>query len=458
MPAPMTVAGPRGWLGRLRRGADPLTAALGANTPVFANVAIKGGGAGLAIAAQFLLVRILGPAGYGDYAVFIASATLLLAISRLGLDVIAVRRTSILYARRLRAELASFLRDAAVLACLGTAVACAILLAFRALFPQQAFAPGLPLMVGAVLLMTMLAVFASALRGMEQLLLADGLDSVAKPILLIGMAFPAALVLPSGRVGPAAFVLAHMAVCLMVAAAIRRRLKALPENGPAAPAADEAMSPSEIGALTAIALLSYSYFSLDTLLVAHHVSAEHTGAYAAAGTLVRAVLIIPFILALRMQPRVAVCFDRGDLPGLYRTTRVALLASLGAALVAALVLAASGNWLLARMDPGFVVAYPSLLVLCVAHLVNAAVMTVSMALAMCRQQHRVFWSSVAGVLVCIPLYYVLIPWLHLMGAALSVLAGLFVNLLTLLLMARHWMRANRRAAPAPTQAGAPLAG
>jgi len=175
-------------------------------------------------------------------------------------------------------------------------------------------------------------------------------------------------------------------------------------------------------------LLSFVFFQMDTLILGSYINPIELGAYNMACNLVRAVIFIPMILVVLIQPRIAVAFEKADM----RQVATVALGALGFSLVAAvsctMLLWTYGENILFWIDPNFVSAAPPMTVLALAHIVNSILIIVSGILSMTSRYMDVVWAQLVGSVVAIFLYVVMIPLHGTTGAACSMFAGLLTVL------------------------------
>lgn len=400
---------------------------------------IRSSAAALAFASQVLLVRLLSADAYGSYVVFVTSCALLALVASGGLDVIITRRVSTGYDRRDQKRIVQDICRAALLALALGVLTCAVLAAVRASPISSRWHLLAGIDMSALLLgvstLALATLGTAAVRGLHRFVVADMIDFLARPLaVLAGVAALAVSAPPATALAPAAFIGANALTIVLCALAVRhalRRAAFVPASaqGTATEACEEPLRPSST--LVAYGLMSYAMFQLDTLLVGIYRGALEVGAYNMACNFVRLVIFVPLIIVAQMQPRAAVLFSRGEHAPLIALVRSRVGISLLAAGSAGALLAVSGPMLLRMVDPQFSSATAALMLLCMAHLCNSALLVLSGALLMGGLHSLVLRSQICGLAVCIPLYFVLIPDHGGTGAAAAVLAGLAVNLAAL---------------------------
>jgi O-antigen/teichoic acid export membrane protein len=105
-----------------------------------------------------------------------------------------------------------------------------------------------------------------------------------------------------------------------------------------------------------------------------------------------------------------------------------------------LILVIFGRPLLRAVSPDFDTAYPALVVISAAYLVNSVVLILSGMLVMCRKEAVAMWAHLIGLVVCVPLLLLLVPRLGRVGAATAVLVSLVVVSIVVVVRVRGLFR------------------
>lgn len=413
---------------------------------VAANVAIKGAAAGLAFASQIVLVKMLGPAGYGELVLFITLCSLLGVVGKMGLDVSLVRLSALAHSRQDEASLRFLAIEGSLAAVLGSLVACtcyAVAIPFLGSVGNFA-SGGTALVFACVTLMSVAAVLGAVSRGRLRILRAEFTESIVRPVLML-LALTALLAgaaAEPGWEGPLAYTLAQAAVCAVLCLGLvprgpfrfpdRIRWRAL------------TFPPPGSGSLIGLGLIGFAMFQLDTLLLGLYRPMDDVGSYNMACNLARLVIFVPMILAGQAQPLLAVAWKETDSERYFAIVRSIILRSLLAAGLGAALLLVLGEWLLGAIHPRLATASGALRILAIAHCFNAVSIVASAALYMAGLETLVMRAQSLGAALAVAGYFVLIPRLGLEGAAMSVLAALFVVFLNLLLQLQRVRRAPSR--------------
>lgn len=402
---------------------------------LIANILLRAMAAALAFAAQILLVGWLGPTGYGSYVLFAATCSLVFVLSSAGVDVALLKRTAINHAQEERRAL---LRDLYKALTIGLILAVFWTVAAE-IFRRSALlnawstvaVPGFPWLLGGVVFISGLAILVAALRGIHRFVAADTADSIVKPLSILGVValLSEAAGPPDHAVGYAAFIAGHGIAIVFATAIVWKAISAMPRNEEAViPRQVAFLKPKESFVLVLYALVSYAFFQFDTLLVGLFRGPEEVGAYNMACNFVRLVIFLPLIVAARLQPSIAVMFKERRFPEMLALVRASLYKSMLAATLAAVALGIFGHALLRTVNPAFIASYPALVILAVAHIANSALIVLAAALLMCGYQRLIVQAQLAGLALCLPLYFVLIPRWGMTGAAIAVLVGLGIHL------------------------------
>jgi O-antigen/teichoic acid export membrane protein len=400
------------------------------NRLVLANAGIKGFAAALALALQIVLVKLLGESDYGAYVLFVSFCFMLSILGKGGLDISTLRYFAVARDTCEPSGLRSVRSRTLLYVTLYSLVAIGLGQLFR-LVPGLQFEFGkwgtLAWMVPVVLTFSLLIVVSGMLRGVHRVLLAESLDSVARPLVLLLVAALGTYVfaLDGLNTGLTAFVasniLVGIAMLIPFNRSIARAMAKDPFRTPPSP-----FRPKAALVLSAAGLLSYGLFQLDTLLVGVFLGPESVASYAMACNYARIVVFTSLIISAQSQPLLAAAFGSGTPETLRRITLVAIRNSVAAAVAGLLVLVVFGRPLLRAVSVDFETAYPALLVLGAAYLVNSATIILSATLLMCRREAVVMWAQLIGLAVCAPLLLLLVPRLGQVGAAVAVLASTVV--------------------------------
>lgn len=354
---------------RKRLGGLPLPALPpGAGTVLL----VQAGGLALGYAAQVLLARWMGAAGYGTYVYAMGWAVLLSKVGSLGLPTAALRFVPAYERSGEAGRLFAFLRSSRqrVLAA-GSAVAllgsAAVLLLSR--YTPLPAAP-LALGVGLTPLLALVVFETEALRALRRVGWAYAPPRLLRPLLLLAGAGALAL---TGR-ATALGVLAVAAAALLVVLMLQRLASPREQLASAPPAADPDRRQWLRVALPL--LLTHGFLMMvnktDLFFVGAWLGPSAAAYYHAAVQTAHAALAATFAVDVVAAPAVSRSYADGDREALQRlATRMAHW-YFWPTLATGLVLAAASPWVLALFGPGFARARPALLLLLLGLLANAA--------------------------------------------------------------------------------------
>lgn len=305
-----------------------------------------------------LAARLLGAEVFGDYVALWAVAGLVATLTSIGVPTLLTRELAASRGSGDRSALKAIVQGAGL-------INGAALLLTAALFALGYVDAGLIALF--VLAANAVGLLGAAFAGMERVLLAAWLLSVARPLAALALLYPLALALPADPRVPLA---AQIAGPLIATA-----LFVFAWRGPALSvglrraAAATWWSPTHKAMIRAGVLVAGTQFltglttQIDILILTALRSPEDVGHYYAAA---RAALVVSFFygttcaLAEPTMTRLLAAGERTELVKLVRTTSLTAAAvTLGAALVAV----ALGRFYLSLSGPSFLAAFPTLCIL-----------------------------------------------------------------------------------------------
>jgi O-antigen/teichoic acid export membrane protein len=390
--------------------------------------AIRGGAVLAALWLQIWLVANFGASAYGEYVFFVTFCSLVMIVSKGGLDTLALKGAAIAYSdgdeRRVRQVRAWYLRRGLVF----TAITClALWLVYEGVATWHAGLPDLNwwLICGASVGGVLFQILVAFVRGLDRPALADAFDAIIRTVLLAAIA----MVLVVAQYTHAAAIIISYVLSFYLAALVLYRLTSPalrePASGMDGINAQSYGVRAHFGFMFA-GLLSFVFFQMDTLILGAYVDPVELGAYNMACNLVRAVIFIPMILIVLVQPRIAVAFEKADMRQITKIAAGAIGASLAAAVSCSVLLWVLGEVILRWIDPVFVVAAPAMMILAVAHVVNSVLIIVGGIVSMTSKYLDVVRAQLVGSVVALMFYALLIPTHRQVGAALAMFAGLLV--------------------------------
>ena len=170
----------------------------------------------------------------------------------------------------------------------------------------------------------------------------------------------------------------------------------------------------------ALAIVSYVYFQLDTLIVAAYLDETNVAIYGVASNFTRAITFITFIFVSYLQPKLAK-MDEASASGLFRYyERVNLLQSFCVFLIFSVL----GWFVLEWIGPVYTEGYYSMQILNLAHVANAYVVFRCAYYNMRGKQDEYVGYFVLGGFLTLISNIVLVPIYGIEGASVSLLLGL----------------------------------
>jgi O-antigen/teichoic acid export membrane protein len=189
-----------------------------------------------------------------------------------------------------------------------------------------------------------------------------------------------------------------------------------------------------------IGLIGFVYFQLDTLLLGIHVPPSELGAYNMACNLVRIIIFVPMIIGTILQPRIAVAISNGDNEKLIKLTINALALSGAFSIASFLFLLFTGKYVLEWINPTFGSVANAMYILSLAHVINSQLIVIGAIYSISGKYRQMIYAQIFGCIVTIVGYLLLVPYFRDSGAAISVLVGLSVNLITITYLSRQQIR------------------
>jgi O-antigen/teichoic acid export membrane protein len=391
---------------------------------------IRGGAVFVALWLQIWLVAQFGASAYGEYVFFVTLSSLAIIVSKGGLDTLALKAVAIAHSHA-DARAVHVIRVWYLWRGLGlTAATClALWLVYTGVANWYALPPNLNWWlicmssVGAVLFQILVALT----RGVNRPATADVFDAVIRTAILAAVA----MALVVAHYTNATAIVISYALSYHFSAFVLFRLTSVGSQlsqGGATKAEEPRYGVRAHFGFMFAGLLGFVFFQMDTLVLGVYIDSVELGAYNMSCNLVRVVIFIPMILIVLVQPRIAVAFEKDDMRQVTRIAAGAIAASLVSALLCSLFLWLFGEILLRWIDPVFVVATPAMMILAVAHVVNSVLIIIGGIVSMTSKYFDVVKAQLAGSIVALAFYALLIPTRGQIGAALAMFTGLLVVL------------------------------
>ncbi|HDR8999699.1 TPA: lipopolysaccharide biosynthesis protein [Burkholderia vietnamiensis] len=401
------------------------------------NGLIKVVAAGLAFVSQIALVKILGSHPYGLYVYLVTYCSLIVAISKGGIDLVALREMAVAWSVGSSRDV-MFIRFSAFryIATVGVPLAVLIALIFQwtGLFSHGQNPPNLVWVCITSISLLLLAMSLACVKGLQRVNAAEAVDSIFKPITIIIIAWiiGSLSVASSENIAYLPFVSANIVSVLALQTLfelIRRERESNQKNDDI-----EVRGLFEFRqafAFTLSGLITFAYFQLATLVVAAKLGTSDAAAFNMACNFVRIVIFVALIAAGQAQPLIAAHYRRREFQSVRSTIYTCLMVSISSAVLGAIFLTIFGRMLLRSVSPDFVCAYSALIIMSAAHIFNSAILILSGALNMCGFQNNVLKAQILGLIPGAVAMALLVTPFGMTGVACSMLIALLANFIIL---------------------------
>lgn len=409
------------------------------NKKIVQMAAIRAGAVMVALALQIWLVAEFGATAYGEYVFFVTLCSLVVIVSKGGLDTLALKAAAIALNNNGDASAIHLIRARHLWnGFIFTATTCLVLwLVYTFISGWYAGLPVLDwgLICGTSLGAVLFQILVAFARGIDRPAMADAFDSIIRN----GLMATVVMVLVASRFINATAIIISYVLSFYLASLLLYRLTSVASRdhrGHAGHALHQHYGAKAHFGFMFAGLLSFVFFQMDTLILGVYIDPVELGAYNMACNLVRAVIFIPMILIVLVQPRIAVAFEKSDMRLVTKIAVGAMGASFAAAVSCSALLWLLGEFVLEWIDPEFVAAKPAMMILAVAHIVNAMLIIVGGIVSMTGKYLDVVRAQLVGGVVALVFYALLIPKHGQIGAALAMFAGLLVVLVCYVFMYR----------------------
>ncbi|WP_095012399.1 lipopolysaccharide biosynthesis protein [Tsuneonella mangrovi] len=402
-----------------RLAAGPIARASGLS------MGIRLSGMVLLFVQAILTARLLGPAGYGITATVVSAAQVLSGIAMLGFGPLAVREIPSRTAAGEPGAIAAFLRFSLAVTLVGTLLVAA--LATLALVPELRIEDELriPLALGGVLVMplALIALMRGWAQGFGRVAMAQVPGEFLRPLAMVATMIAIALI--GVRFTPASYVVAASGAAFagVLAAAVwqwRSEARALPRPG-------EWMGGKQ-ATLAAIPFLGLGLAALlqgevNTLLLAAFAGPRETGLFQPVARLAPLLALPVQAATMRYAPRMAELWHHGEHAQIRSITRTFTWTTTAITLVAGLVIAGTGPWLMLVFGKDFTASAPLLWIVALAQVFNAACGPLGALFAMAGRTGTAVAGQLAGLAVNVAVGFAFIPIYGATAAACGILAA-----------------------------------
>jgi O-antigen/teichoic acid export membrane protein len=402
------------------------------------SIAIRVAGVGLSYLAHVLLSRILGASGYGQYAIALGWALVLVLPARMGFDYSAIRYGTMYLESDDRSSLRGFIRVS-----IGSVTFASLLIGIIMVLAASAFASRIAVltMAAAAALLPALAlvgVLAVLMRITGRYFASQFYDQVLRPaglILLLGLF----LLNNASLSARAAVLLTSIAAWLSLAALGWHFRTSFARVWTARPSFIDmrkwyVLSLPLLGVTVAQELLN----QLEVILLGALADPRSAGLFSAASRLVSLMTFALAAFGIVGGPLIASAYHRGNFDELQYVTKLTTRLGLIFAVGIALLLVVGGKLLLGLFGPEFREAYVPLLILVAGGVVNAITGIVVYLATLTGRERPALVIFLSALAISLVLNLLLIPRLGIVGAAVASSTALsFWNLAMLAFVRRE---------------------
>ena len=383
---------------------------------------------GGAFGLQIWLVSVFGASAYGNYAFYVTLCSLAVLIAKGGLDSIALKSAAILIHKKSDRVNITYLCVRFVILGVLVTLFCGfvLIIADKIIFVRYNYLQYFDFylvflgLIGGVVFQILLAI----LRGLNRQLAADIFESILRNLLMIMAVF----VLVNFDFKVSSQIIFAYAVSFIGCSLVILFLLVDPRK----------LNFNNIKIFNfdynfkihfdfvASGILNYIFFQMDTFILGIYTNSIELGAYNMACNIVRIVIFIPMIYSVAIQSQIAIAFEDKDISKIVKVTVAGLFFSFISSFFCCALLWSQGEVLLSWIDPNFLIAKDSLLILSIAHVLNSLIMIFTSVLMMTNNYNSVIKAQFMGGIASVALYMILIPKYGQIGAALSMFIGLIV--------------------------------
>lgn len=404
------------WRSLLHRGASRAFAVLVAGTT-------------LGFITQVVIARLIGKEDYGVYALMLSWVSVLATVAQAGQDTNVVRflPTYVLRgewgkARGLRRGIGFLVLGIAIVIGL---VGCAVVYLTHA---HHSSAWRATFYIGFAMLpvLTQLQQSGAMHRAFKRAASANAYNLVIRPLVVIAL-LPVIFMIFHRIDAPFAAAASTIGAVAALGASAWHLSHAWPASGIGARPEYELRAWIRVGVqLSAYSIFWVVGYRVDVLILGALMGSGYVGPYYAATTMAAFSMYVLNAVNVAVGPMIAERYDANDLPGLRAISRRAAHISFAGALIAWVVIAVLGRWVLGLFGRGFESAYVPLLILAAGGCVVSAFGPVDAILALTKYQKQISLFILVGVLVNGLMTIALVPHLGPIGAAISFAVAIIV--------------------------------
>lgn len=419
---------------------DPLSGSVLRGSLV--SMVVRTAGMALAFLSHMLISRALGAGAYGQYAIALGWALILVIPARLGVDNTVLRYASIYLEEENFAALRALIRFALVMMVLSSSVVAIVLVGQTQLGSGlfSMFSSGTVFWIaGLIFTLAALGLYSALIRSAKRVLASQLYEQVLRPGTLIALIGGAALLGIS--------LSAERALILTVIAALAALAGIVIHFHSIAPSLrahrhDQSDRRDWIAVgwpLLLMNVVQEVLNQIDIILLGHLAETAASGLYSAAWRLASLVPFALISLSFISAPMIATAYRRGDFDELSRIARINARLAFLFSLAMATVLATIGRFALRAFGPGFEEAFPALLILLAGGLISAFTGSVGYLMTMTGRQKPALLSVCAALVANLILNFALIPRLGIVGSAIAATSSVLVYNLLMWIHVRRTM-------------------
>jgi O-antigen/teichoic acid export membrane protein len=400
---------------------------------------------GLTFITSIILARLMGVAGYGAYVYAMTWITLLGVVATFGLDKLLMRSVAAYLAQTDWSLLRGILRwSSGVVLLVSSALT---LTMFIMVWLVWRFAPGLDETTQITLLIAlwMLPLWAITrlwqfgVWGFDRVVSGQLIEFIVRPLLFVLLLIGVYWGWGSSLTAPVTMILQVAASAMAVLLALWFLRQALPGDVmTAVPTYQSTLWLAAAWPLLLSNTLEVVNVRADILLLGSLHGTEAVGIYNVAKRLAELVTFVLIAVNMSIGPRIATLYAMREIAALQKlvTKSVRLIFWGSLALAAGLLI--FSPWVLLIWGTEFAEGYPTLAILVVAQMVNAAMGPVGLVLIMTRHERDMVWGVGAGLIVNVCFNLLLIPRWGAPGTAVAtLLATITWNVLLVILAYRR---------------------
>lgn len=400
---------------------------------------LKIGAAGLGFLNGIIIARLLGPREFGIYTLLMATTTLAATIATLGVPSLITRQVATYMVQEQWGLLKGLINNSRLWILLSSLIAIAVVVTLQKFgkLGNSLHPVALVVMLSLIPLMALNQQRAAILRGLHWVLLADVPELILRPLLMIIMLVLCPLLMPRADSTLAMLMqFAAVSIAFLVGLFFVRQRK---PPGIRAAQAETTGRQWLIAALPFFAITLVGTFESQVALyiLSYRADVAQAGLFQVANQLVRLVGMGLLAVNMPLQPKVAAAWARDDRVAIQKLASQAVRLGTVIALTGCLILMIFAEPLLTLYGQAYLAAAPTLRILAIGQLFNAAAGSCGLILAMTGQQNLALLGQCLALMVNSAAAWLLTTQWGAMGAAMAATLS-FITWNSLLVIAVLW--------------------